>query len=78
MDPQVATGVPGRTLNGGINKTSHLQNFRPKMCPAYKMCRDKDRAEVQGIANQLLPQNKIQPINKKQSMTLLIMLEPKS
>jgi hypothetical protein len=30
------------------------------MCAAYKMCRDKDRAETEGMANQCCP--KLRPI----------------
>jgi len=36
----------------------------PQMCPAYKKCRDKDRTETEGTANQWLPQIETYPIGK--------------
>jgi hypothetical protein len=30
---------------------TYSQNLQPKLCPDYKMCRDKDRAESAGMAN---------------------------
>jgi hypothetical protein len=44
------------------------------MCHAYKMCKDKDRAETEGMANQWLPQIETHPMDKNQSLTLLMIL----
>jgi hypothetical protein len=44
------------------------------MCPTYKMCRNKDRAETQGMANPWVPQLKTHPMGKNQSLTLLMVL----
>ena len=40
------------TSSGGRETTTHLQNFQPKICPAYKMHRDKDGTEIEGMAGQ--------------------------
>jgi hypothetical protein len=32
--------------------TNTFTNLHHKMCPAYKNCRDKDRAETEGMVNQ--------------------------
>jgi hypothetical protein len=42
------------------------------MCPAYKICRDKDKAEAEGVAIQWLPQIETHNMNKNQSLTLLM------
>lgn len=47
----VSTSSIRHTLVNCINKQK-LQKFQPKMCPDYKMCRDKDKAEMEGKANQ--------------------------
>jgi hypothetical protein len=44
------------------------------MCPAYKMCRNKDGAETEGMANQWLPQIETHPMGKNQSLTMLMIL----
>ena len=46
------------------------------MCPAYKnkKCRNKGETGFEGMANQWLPQLETQPMGKKQSLTLLIIL----
>jgi hypothetical protein len=33
------------------------QSLPPKICPAYNMCRDKDKAQMEEMDNQLLPPN---------------------
>jgi hypothetical protein len=50
MDPEVATSYnqEGITVEGQRQKLTH-KIFNPKMCPA---CKDKDRAEMEGIASQ--------------------------
>jgi hypothetical protein len=65
---------PGSTPSGGMRTASYPQNLWPKMCPAYKMCRNKDGAEIEGMANQWLTQIEIHPIGKKQSLILLMIL----
>ena len=40
------------------------------MCPAYKICRDKDRAETEGVGNQWLLQIETHPMGKTQSLTI--------
>jgi hypothetical protein len=44
------------------------------MGPAYKMCRDKDKAETEGLANQWLAQIETHPMGKNQFLTLLMKL----
>jgi hypothetical protein len=44
------------------------------MCPAYKMCRNRDGAEMKGRANQCLGQFKTHPMEESQSLTLLMIL----
>ena len=44
------------------------------MCPAYKKCRDKNGAESEGKAIQLLAQLKIHFMDGQQNLTLLLML----
>jgi hypothetical protein len=36
------------------------------MCPAYKMCRDKNAAETEGMANQWLAGLETHPMGKHQ------------
>jgi hypothetical protein len=40
------------------------------MCPAYKMCQDKDRTETEGMANEWLAQIEAHSMGKIQSLTL--------
>ena len=49
---KVPLSVASRTPSRGIRTPTYPQNIPPKMCFAYKMCKDKDRAETEGIANQ--------------------------
>jgi hypothetical protein len=35
-----------------VEKASIKKNLQPKMCPAYKMCRDKNRTEKEGMINE--------------------------
>ena len=53
---------PGRTFSGGKRAPNHPQNLQPKICPAYKICRDKDGAEIEGTANQCLAQLETYPM----------------
>jgi hypothetical protein len=56
----------GRTPSGGIRIVTHALNLRLKMCPAYKMFRDKDRAKTEGMVNQWLAQTETHTMGKKQ------------
>ena len=40
---------PGRTLSGGIRTSNHPENLWPRTYPAYKICKDKDIAETEGM-----------------------------
>jgi hypothetical protein len=44
----------GKTSDGERGTSPHPQNLWPKTCPDYTMHRDKDRAEIEGMANQWL------------------------
>jgi hypothetical protein len=56
--------------------------YLTQMCPAFKMCRDQNRSEIEdqnrseaeGMVNQWLPQIKTHPKGKNQSLTLLMIL----
>lgn len=50
----------------------YSENSRHKICPAYKKCRDKDREDMEGMANQWLPQTETHLMGKNQPLTLLI------
>lgn len=50
------------------------QFFWPKVCPVYKMRKDKDRTKTEGMAKQWLPQIENDLMGKNQSPMLLIML----
>lgn len=39
MEPEVAIG---QDSSRGIRIPTHPQNLKPEMCPADKMCRDRD------------------------------------
>ena len=54
--------------------STYLRNLHPKICPAYKMCRDKDGAETEGMVNQCLAQLETHPMLENQSLTLLMIL----
>ena len=53
-------------------KNNNSPNPHPKMCPVYKMCREKDRAEVDRMANKGLLQIKTHLMGKNQSTLLMI------
>jgi hypothetical protein len=36
----------------GVRTSIYPQNLQPKICPAYKMGREEDGAEMKGIADQ--------------------------
>jgi hypothetical protein len=40
------------------------------MCPAYKMCRDKDGVKIERMANQGLAQPETPAVRKSQPLTL--------
>ena len=50
------------------------QNLQLKICPAHKMCKDKDGAETEGRANQWLPQLEAHSIWESQPLTLFKIL----
>jgi hypothetical protein len=58
--------------NGG--KSTHPQNLQIKICPAYKMCGDKDGAETGGVVNQCLYQLETHPVGESPPLTLLMIL----
>jgi hypothetical protein len=60
--------------NGRQETSNHPQNLRPKICPAYKMCRDKDEAESEGIVDQWLAPLKAHPIGERQPLTVVMIL----
>ena len=57
-----------------IRTPTHPQTFWPKICPTYKICRDKDGAEIEGTANHWLAQLETHPMDKHQSLKLLTIL----
>ena len=64
---------------GGTRTTTYRQNLRPHICLEYNMCRnigikEKNGAEIEGMANQWLVQIDIPPIGRKQFLTLLMIL----
>jgi hypothetical protein len=52
MEPEVATPYLGRIPSRSIRRATHPQNLQPKICFPYKMCRDKDGAEIEGTGKQ--------------------------
>jgi hypothetical protein len=42
------SNISGRPPGGQISTATHPQNLWPKMCPAYKMCREKSRDRGNG------------------------------
>jgi hypothetical protein len=51
-----------------------IHQFLSKNFHAYKICRYKDRAEIEGINNQLLTKLEIYPMEESQTLTLLMIL----
>jgi hypothetical protein len=47
METEEATS----TSNGARRTSTHPQNLQPKICPVYKINRDKDGAEIERTAN---------------------------
>jgi hypothetical protein len=43
---------PGSIPSAGLRTATLPQKLLLKMCSTYKMCRDKDRAEMEGMDNQ--------------------------
>ena len=73
MEPEVVTfGSQARLLV--IKPPNDPENLPPKMCPAYKMFKDKDRAETDGMANQCLAQIETYAMRKSQSLTLTLLM----
>ena len=60
--------------NGGIRPPTHPQNFWSQICPVYKKCRNKYGAEMEGMTNQSLFQLDTQSMDKKQSLSLFMIL----
>jgi hypothetical protein len=50
----------------GGNTSTYPQNLPPKICPAYKMHREKDGAKTEGMVNQCLAQRETHPIGESQ------------
>jgi len=53
--PEMATSCIQAGLPGKDKESRPPTKPSPKMCPAYKLCRDKGRAETEGKASQLPP-----------------------
>ena len=51
-----------------------MHQFLSKNFHAYKICRYKDRAEIEGINNQLLTKLEIYPMEESQTLTVLMIL----
>jgi len=54
--------------------TNPPTNLQPQICPSYKMCRNKDRAEIEEMANQWLTQPETHPMGERQPLTWLMIL----
>jgi hypothetical protein len=60
MEPEVAATCSQAEFPVEVLRTpTHPQNFQPKICPAYKKCRDKDASEMEGILKFLIHSLKI-------------------
>jgi hypothetical protein len=66
--------MPCRILSVGIRIATHLQSLEPKTFPAFKKCRNTDRAETEGMNNHKFVQIETHPMGKNQSLILLMML----
>jgi hypothetical protein len=64
----------GKTSSEGRFTPTQPQNFWPQIRPAYKMCRDKDGAEIERMGNHWLPQLETHPVGASQHLTLLWIL----
>jgi hypothetical protein len=52
MEIEVATSCSQQDFQRRRGTSIHPQNLRPKIYPAYKMCRDKDGVETEGSVSQ--------------------------
>jgi hypothetical protein len=51
METELATSCSQAEPAVERETSTHPQNLQPKICHAYKMCRDKDETEIEGTAN---------------------------
>jgi hypothetical protein len=52
--------------------STYPQSHQPQICSVYKICRDKHRAESEGMANQWLFQLEYHPIGEHQILIFLM------
>lgn len=72
MEPKIATSNGQKRLPMEGQIPAQLQNPRPTIPPANKMCRGKHGAEIEGMVNQWLAQLKTNAMRESPPLTLLV------
>lgn len=76
MEPETATScfqarLPLEGWGQAPPTHTHIQNLPPTVCPAYKMCTDKEGAEIEGVAHRYPAQLEIHTMRERGTLIFL-------